>query len=73
MPLRSDVSAERRTQIIQAAIACFLHKGYNNTTMDDIVAEGGLSKGSLCAACESGRLRLERSGDVRLAGARRRA
>jgi AcrR family transcriptional regulator len=47
MPPRSDVSAERRAQIIQAAIACFLRKGYHNTTMDDIVAESGLSKGSL--------------------------
>ena len=42
-----DVSAERRDQIIQAALACFTRKGYNNTTMDDIVAESGLSKGTL--------------------------
>jgi AcrR family transcriptional regulator len=47
MTPRSDVSAERRTQIIEAALACFTSKGYNNTTMDDIVAESGLSKGSL--------------------------
>lgn len=47
MTPRSDVSAERRTQIIGAALACFTRKGYNNTTMDDIVAESGLSKGSL--------------------------
>jgi AcrR family transcriptional regulator len=47
MPPRSDVSAERRAQIIEAALACFARKGYNNTTMDDIVAESGLSKGSL--------------------------
>ena len=47
MPPRPDVSAERRAQIIQAALACFARKGYNNTTMDDIVAESGLSKGSL--------------------------
>ena len=46
-PPRPDVSAERRAQIIQAALACFTRKGYNNTTMDDIVAESGLSKGSL--------------------------
>lgn len=38
---------ERREQIIQAAIACFSRKGYHLTTMDDIVAESGLSKGSL--------------------------
>jgi AcrR family transcriptional regulator len=44
---RPDVSAERRAQIIEAALACFVREGYNNTTMDDIVAESGLSKGSL--------------------------
>lgn len=42
-----DVAAERRAQIIQAAVACFSRQGYNNTTMDDIAAESGLSKGSL--------------------------
>ena len=47
MTPRPDVSAERRTQIIEAALACFTSKGYNNTTMDDIVAASGLSKGSL--------------------------
>ena len=44
---KSDVSVERRAQIIEAALACFTRKGYNNTTMDDIVTESGLSKGSL--------------------------
>jgi AcrR family transcriptional regulator len=47
MPPRADVSAERRTQIIQAALTCFARKGFTNTTMDDIVSESGLSKGSL--------------------------
>ena len=47
MPPRPDVSAERRAQIIEAALACFKRKGFNNTTMDDIVTESGLSKGSL--------------------------
>ena len=47
MSPRPDVSAERRAQIIQAALACFTRKGYNHTTMDNIVAESGLSKGSL--------------------------
>jgi AcrR family transcriptional regulator len=46
-PPRADVSAERRAQIIQAALACFTRKGYNNTSMDDIVEESGMSKGSL--------------------------
>jgi len=47
MSPKVDVADERRTQIMQAALACFTRKGYNNTTMDDIVAESGLSKGSL--------------------------
>jgi AcrR family transcriptional regulator len=47
MSPKVDVADERRAQIMQAALACFTRKGYNNTTMDDIVAESGLSKGSL--------------------------
>ena len=47
MTPRPDVSEERRAQIIQAALACFMRKGYNKTTMDDIVTESGLSKGTL--------------------------
>ena len=47
MTPRSDVSAERRAQIIEAALACFCRKGFSHTTMDDIVAESGLSKGAL--------------------------
>ena len=47
MTPRSDVSEERKTQIFQAALTCFSRKGYHQTTMDDIVAESGLSKGAL--------------------------
>lgn len=36
-----------KEQILQAALACFSDKGYHRTTMDDIVAESGLSKGAL--------------------------
>jgi AcrR family transcriptional regulator len=39
--------AERRGQILSAAVTCFARKGYHLTTMDDIVVESGLSKGSL--------------------------
>lgn len=44
---KEDISATRREQILQAAIACFSRRGYHLTTMDDIVAESGMSKGSL--------------------------
>jgi AcrR family transcriptional regulator len=44
---RPDVSEERRAQIIEAALACFTRHGYVNTTMDEIAAESGLSKGAI--------------------------
>lgn len=47
MPPKPDVSVERKEQIFQAALACLVRKGYHLTTMDDIVAESGLSKGAL--------------------------
>jgi AcrR family transcriptional regulator len=46
MPGKEDAAA-RREQIHQAALTCFLRKGYHRATMDDIVAESGLSKGTL--------------------------
>jgi AcrR family transcriptional regulator len=42
-----DRTQERRQQIMEAALTCFARKGYHKTTMDDIVAESGLSKGTL--------------------------
>ena len=39
--------SKTRNQILQAALSCFADKGYYQTTMDDIVAASGLSKGSL--------------------------
>ena len=47
MSPKVDVADERRAQIMQASLACFARKGYHRTTMDDIVAESGLSKGTL--------------------------
>jgi len=47
MSPKTDVSVERKQQIYQAAITCFNRKGYYQTTMDDIVTESGLSKGTL--------------------------
>ena len=40
-------AAERRAQIIEAALSCFAARGYHATTMDHIVSACGLSKGSL--------------------------
>jgi AcrR family transcriptional regulator len=47
MSPKPDVSTERKQQIFEAAVACFGSRGYHLTTMDDIAAECGLSKGSL--------------------------
>ena len=37
----------RRAQILQAAAACFERKGYQRTTMADIIKESGLSAGAI--------------------------
>jgi AcrR family transcriptional regulator len=37
----------RRRQIMAAAIACFARDGFHRTTMQDIVAESGLSAGAI--------------------------
>jgi len=47
MAPRPNVSEERHAQIIQAAMTCFTHQGYVNTTVDDIATESGLSKGAI--------------------------
>jgi len=45
--LSDEEVKKRKTRIIKAALACFSRKGYHRTTMDDIVAESGLSKGGV--------------------------
>jgi AcrR family transcriptional regulator len=47
MAPRPDVSQERVEQILNAATSVFARLGFNNARMDDIVAESGLSKGTL--------------------------
>jgi AcrR family transcriptional regulator len=47
MPPKPDLTAERQTQILNAAEKVFNRFGFNKATMDDIVAESGLSKGTL--------------------------
>jgi AcrR family transcriptional regulator len=47
MSPKADVSAERKNQITEAAIAVFSRRGFKDATIDDIVAESGLSKGAL--------------------------
>lgn len=47
MAPRPDVSEERRTQILDAAMDTFSEKGIHKTRMSDIADKSGLSKGSL--------------------------
>ena len=47
MSPRPDVSEERKKQIIEAGLRVFSRRGLQQATMDDIVAESGLSKGTL--------------------------
>ena len=44
---RADVSEERKTQILDAAMDTFAKKGIHKTRMSDIAEKSGLSKGSL--------------------------
>ncbi len=45
--LKPETVAERKQDILNAALICFARSGYHRTTMDDIVAEAGLSKGGV--------------------------
>jgi len=47
MAPRPDVSDERKSQIIEAAMNVFSRLGINKARMDDIADESGLSKGAL--------------------------
>lgn len=47
MSPRPDVSQERKSQILEAALRVFSRLGLDKARMDDIVAESGLSKGAL--------------------------
>ena len=43
----SEYLGRRRDQILAAALRCFAREGFHRTTMQDIVAESGLSPGAL--------------------------
>lgn len=47
MSPRPDVSEERKSQILEAAITTFARLGFQQTRMDDIASQAGLSKGAL--------------------------
>ena len=45
--LKPEVLAQRKEHILKAALVSFARKGYHQTTMNEIVAEAGLSKGGV--------------------------
>ena len=48
MPVVTDAHREaRRRQVLDAAIECFTRDGFHRTTMQDIIAEAGLSAGAI--------------------------
>jgi len=54
MPKVSDAHREaRREQIVQAALGCFVEKGFHRTSMADIIAASGLSAGAIYLQFES--------------------
>lgn len=65
-------TAERRAQILDAARACFLERGYHATKVSDIAASCGLSKGAVYFHFESKRavllalveVEFERASDI---------
>ncbi len=44
--IAEETRAARREQIIAAAVACFARAGYHATTMADVAAQAGVSKGT---------------------------
>ena len=44
---RDKATAKRRNQILEAAVMCFLEKGYHQTGVRDIAARAGVSLGNL--------------------------
>ncbi len=45
MPLTAEASADRRAQILGAAVVCFAKRGFHQTTMHNISEEAGISVG----------------------------
>ena len=44
--IAEETRAARRDQIVAAALACFARTGYHATTMADVAAQAGVSKGT---------------------------
>jgi AcrR family transcriptional regulator len=51
--LKPETMEARKAQILQAALTCFAKAGYHLASVDDIVQQAGLSKGSIYTHFES--------------------
>lgn len=51
--MKPEALAARRSQILQAALTCFVQAGFHKTSVDDIARQAGLSKGSIYTHFES--------------------
>jgi len=51
--LKDETKRERRDQISEAAFRCFARNGFAGTSMADIIAESGLSAGSIYSHFDS--------------------
>ena len=69
--IAEQARAARRDQIVAAALACFARTGYHATTMADVAAQAGVSKGTPYLYFDSKRalfLALHEEWDCGLAG-----
>jgi len=51
--LKDETKRERRDQITEAALRCFARNGFTGTSVADIIAESGLSAGSIYSHFDS--------------------
>src|SRR5262245_58882443 len=51
--LKDETRLERRAQMTEAALRCFAPNGFAGTSMADIIAESGLSAGSIYSHFDS--------------------
>ena len=59
MKLNDQLVHKKRQQILDAAQACFVRKGFHNTTMQDICKESGMSAGNIYRYFDSKEMIIE--------------
>lgn len=67
-PYRSELAAQTRTRVLQAAIALFSEHGYAAVSIEDIAERAGVSRATVFSAVGSKRNLIKQARDVALAG-----